>query len=169
LYAAIDEARRIFRTEANVVLKPDMNSDMVRVIEAAAPDYALNVGCNRRAYREGLSEAGMFFEQNSDSEHAGLFGTTSPVTVFIVSDVEGKSGCSLGPLTDYVTVDIGGLIDPGGKLGHAPWTLAHELGHACNLWHHGDTLMRPGSSGRRDYLKRWQKAVLRASSHVVGI
>lgn len=166
---AIDEARRIFRQQANVVLQPGLNSEMIDVIESTAPDYALNVGCNGRAYREGLSAAGKFFEKHARREPGGGPGGRSHVTVFIVADVQGKSGCSLGPLTDYVTVDVGGLIDRSGTLEHAPWTLAHELGHACNLWHHGDTLMRPGPQGRRDYLKRWQRALLRASSHVVGI
>ncbi|HEU5169515.1 MAG TPA: hypothetical protein VFU46_03195, partial [Gemmatimonadales bacterium] len=47
--------------------------------------------------------------------------------MFVVRDVMGKKGCSLGPLTDYATLDPDGV-----KSGN---TLAHELGHACGLWH----------------------------------
>ncbi|MDH3190249.1 MAG: hypothetical protein OEM39_06375 [Acidimicrobiia bacterium] len=166
LDAAIDEARRILLGEANVVLKPEANSDMITVVEPAAPDYALRVGCNSRAYREGLGDTGSYFESTARRIQAGS-GTRAPdrLTVFIVEDIEGKSGCSLGPLADYVTVDLSGLVDRG-RFGHAPWTLAHEIGHACNLWHYGDTLMRPHPEGRKDYLKRWQRALFRASGHV---
>lgn len=166
LDAAIDEARRILLSEVNVVLKPDSNSDMITVVEPAAPDYALRVGCNSRAYREGLGDTGRYFEAATRRLHAGS-GTRAPdpLTVFIVEDIEGKSGCSLGPLADYVTVDLSGLVDRG-RFGHPPWALAHEIGHACNLWHYGDNLMRPHPEGRKDYLKRWQRALFRASGHV---
>jgi hypothetical protein len=79
--------------------------------------------------------------------------------VFVVRDVVGKCGCSLGPLGDYVTVDRDGL-------GGTRRILAHELGHSCGLRHVGGegNLMRPRNPGER--LTRWQRAVLRSSRHV---
>jgi predicted Zn-dependent protease len=71
-----------------------------------------------------------------------------------------NDGCSLGPLTDYVTVAFKESITR---------TLAHELGHACNLWHYDDpdNLMTPGRSGGVGYsLSRVQKALVRMSRHV---
>jgi hypothetical protein len=45
--------------------------------------------------------------------------------VFAVHSIRGFKGCSLGPLTEYVTVDRA-----------SPVCLAHEIGHARNLPHH---------------------------------
>jgi hypothetical protein len=83
-----------------------------------------------------------------------------PVTVFVVRDVLGKAGCSLGPLVDYVTVDMGALKSRTRRV------LVHELGHACGLPHSGaaGNLMLPRRMGER--LQPWQVAVLRTSRHV---
>jgi len=161
LNEAIDEARRILLEQANVRIEPADNEAMIRLRRDPAPPAALEVGCEGRAYLENLAEAGAYFEQNSHSTGLGTWlGYGAPITVFLVEDVVGKLGCSLGPLTDYVTVDLSGIVEP------TSWTLTHELGHACNLWHNNDSLMRHTSVGRRDILKRWQKAMLRASRHV---
>lgn len=169
LHEAIDEARRIFTEQVNVVIKPETNSEMIKSMTAPAPSFALNVGCNRRAYREGLSEAGEYFESHSGrGQRGGFLRRGVPITVFVVRSIEGKSGCSLGPLADYVTVDIDVFDDRRGARGEPLWTVAHELGHACNLWHHGDTLMRPGPGGRKDFLKKWQRVLFRASSHITN-
>jgi hypothetical protein len=53
---------------------------------------------------------------------------TVPVTVFIVDTINDRSGCSLGPLTDYIVIQAKGVKDAS--------IMADELGHACNLvWH----------------------------------
>lgn len=84
-----------------------------------------------------------------------LLGLGRPLYVFVVEDVMGAGGCSLGPLADYVVVgpDCGGL------------TIAHEIGHACGLWHtqRPDNLMKPLHS--KGVLDPWQTAVLRSSEH----
>ncbi len=86
-----------------------------------------------------------------------LVGTGSAVAVFAVHSVdEGRlAGCSLGPLTDYVTVRV-----------DLPVCLAHELGHACNLLHAAQpgNLMNPTCGGV--HLSRWQVGLVRLSRHV---
>jgi len=94
----------------------------------------------------------------ADRPDLELFG--APLTVFVVRDVVGKCGCSLGPFGDYVTVDAEGL---GGRTRRI---LAHELGHSCGLRHKRDerNLMRPKGPGEE--LTAWQTAVFRSSRHV---
>jgi hypothetical protein len=70
--------------------------------------------------------------------HQRILGYGAPITIFVVSDVDrdaaafdSTDGCALW-ITNYVTIQAG--ISP--LLG-APVlrVAAHELGHACNLWH----------------------------------
>jgi len=77
----------------------------------------------------------------------------------VVRDVEGKNGCSLGPLTNYVVFE---------STADCATHLAHELGHACGLWHLDDTdnLMFHSCSGKRNRLAGWQKNVVRAAKYV---
>jgi predicted Zn-dependent protease len=77
-------------------------------------------------------------------------------------------GCSLGPLTDYITVMF--RREDASVVDHS--TLAHELGHACSLSHvdGGNNLMNPhpepANRAQRRSLTRAQIALLRASRHV---
>jgi predicted Zn-dependent protease len=67
---------------------------------------------------------------------------TSPVVVFVVRSVDSKetSGCSLNVLSDFVLIE-----------GEDPRCLAHELGHACGLWHHrsAENVMNPTCDGTK--------------------
>lgn len=162
---AVDEARRIFRKEVHVILVPMQRGGGVDILDDSAPRAALDVNCGPGAYGDDVTWAGSYLREHTTLNiSGGLWGYASPINVFIVRDVKGKNGCSLGLLTDYVTVDLDGV-------NNSPhWTMAHEMGHACNLLHPGagDSIMRPGQDGakRKDYLKRWQKVVFRASRHV---
>lgn len=165
---SIEAVQAIFEREARTKIIP-LRDRFVEIMNVAAPTAALDVHCDFDAWKEEMREAGNFFQRYLEHNAAGMLtGYAAPVTVFIVRDVSGKLGCSLGPLTDYVTVAVrglagGGVDDEGRAL---PRILAHEVGHACGLWHVKDAsnLMNPRGPGCD--LRWWQKAILRNSRHV---
>jgi len=153
----------IFAQQAKVKVIPS-GDVFIKTLDDAAPAAALNVRCDSGAWKEDFGEAGDYFSRNMAKNTSGLFtGYAAPVTAFIVWDIANKCGCSLGPLTDYVTVEYDCVTVTGGI---GTLTLAHEVGHACGLphWWGKGTLMEPG--GTSELLKRWQKAILRNSRHV---
>lgn len=153
---ALAETRRVLEREANVRLEA-ANGKLVMTLEDPAPSEALDSPCTDQGlWKTDLGAAGRYFRP---LRLRGPVGHGAPITVFVVRDVVGKCGCSLGPLGDYVTIDPQGL-------GGSRRILAHELGHSCGLRHVGgeENLMRPRNPGER--LTRWQRAVLRSSRHV---
>ena len=154
-------ADEIFRREANTELFwPGW--PRIHTIEAPAPDYALHVRCGTGSWTEDLGDAGVYFRNTlsavlggSASTARSVSGYGEPIAVFVVRDVAGKAGCSLGPLSDYVTVDR-----VRGRL------IAHELGHCCGLWHVKDAgnLMLPAADS--EDMTRAQQAIFRNSRHV---
>jgi hypothetical protein len=158
---AIVEAQRVLARRAGIAIVPAGRRPIETLVERAPPE-ALDPPCaDQGLWRADLGPAGDFFRERIARHPAGtLVGYGAPITVFIVRDVQGKCGCSLGPLGDYVTIDRGGLT------GRTKRILAHELGHSCGLAHSNDrqNLMWPSSPGER--LTRWQRAVFRSSRHV---
>lgn len=160
LDAVINEAATIFEREANV----DFDVTDIRTTGNSAPEQALSVGCNAEGWWDDLWVAGSYFETTAnslcfDSAFTRLVGLGSPVVAFVVRDVEGEGGCSYGHFTDYVTIDATAVHGN-------PDILAHEVAHACSLFHTSDpaNLMTPGGPG--DELTGWQARSLRASPHV---
>lgn len=147
---ALEEARRVLRTQLAIDLLPGADP-VVTTLDVPAPTASLDSPCAEGSWRADFGEGGSFFRRHS--ARAGI-------TVFVVRDVLGKAGCSLGPLVDYVTVDMGALE------GRTRRVLVHELGHACGLPHSkaAENLMLPKSMG--DRLQPWQVAVMRSSRHV---
>jgi hypothetical protein len=150
-------ARRVLRETVAVDLVPAAEP-VVRTLETPAPAAALDSPCAEGSYRADFGPGGDFFRRHR--ELGGITGSGSPITVFVVRDVLGKAGCSLGPLVDHVTVDMSALT------GRRLRVLAHELGHACGLPHSNaaENLMLPKGMG--DRLEPWQIAVFRSSRHV---
>lgn len=125
-------------------------------------EQRIEVGCNRAALKDDLGRLGASFERWALAGHPRgswrrLCGWGAPILALGVRTVSGGqlAGCSLGPLTDYITLRQ-----------EFPICLAHELGHACNLPHHNKAknLMNPTCGGV--HLSRWQVLLLRLSRHV---
>jgi hypothetical protein len=121
-------------------------------LKATTPKEVLYTKGGKGALSEEFKAAGNFFAAN-------LVSPIYPVTVFVVEDIEGATGCSLGPMTDYVT-----LSHDGAKQGSV---LAHELAHACGLWHVNDkTNLLWNRNDRGNKIRWWQKNIFRGSRHV---
>jgi hypothetical protein len=152
------EAQRVFLGEARVRALPA--GRLVQTLDEPAPTAALDVHCDDGAWQEDFARTGDFFRHHSARDRGRFLGYGVPVTVFVVRDISNKGGCSLGPLTDYVTVEAGMLLRARYRL------IAHEVAHACGLWHSKDkeNLMFPKGPG--DKLAGWQAAILRNSRHV---
>ncbi|HKC36009.1 MAG TPA: hypothetical protein VKB95_08100 [Chitinophagaceae bacterium] len=153
LEAATEFVRRSFKKNFNVKLLPHYDKgSFAGVLQKNAPPEVLHTKGGIGALGEEFKIAGSFFAAN-------LSGVFYPVTAFVVIDIEGATGCSLGPITDYVTLDPFGAKNVS--------ILAHELAHACGLWHVKDrsNLLWP-SNDRGDEVKWWQKNIFRGSRHV---
>ncbi len=154
-------ADTIFKREANTELVWD-DWPRVSIVQEPAPDYVLDVECGSGSWKQDLDDAGAYFRAKLSAARDGAASTAravagygEPIAVFVVRDVAGKAGCSLGPLSDYVTVDR-----VRGRL------IAHELGHSCGLWHSDDpgNLMLPAADS--ETMTRSQQAIFRNSRHV---
>lgn len=170
---AVAVANDLFRREAKFKIV-SAGAKMVTVDTKPAPAAALEVRCDTGALKDDLGEAGFYFRKRMARNAVGtVLGAGAPVTAFIVADVlNDKSGCSLGPLTNYVTVDVNGIGDGTRR------TLAHELGHALGLPHtggagsalsgnSGGNLMTP--SGHGVNLNKRQVITVRNSRHVTFV
>ena len=153
LDTAIEYAKRSFKKNFNARLLPYKNEQSFAVVlQKKAPNEVLYTKGSIGALAEEFKIAGSFFASN-------LSGSFFPITAFVVLDIDHASGCSLGPLTDYV------ILDPDGAKNAS--TLAHEIAHACGLWHlrSKSNLLWPTFS-RGDKVKGWQKNIFRSSRHV---
>ena len=172
---ALQAADDIYREEANVRIIPSGPFNYTSGFAGASQPSAdwivgtgrgpsgsgvLDVECDTPALGEDLSATGSNFEILAATScfygnWRRVVGYGAPIVVFLVRDVKGKLGCSIGPLSDYVVAEAGN-----------PICIAHEIGHSCDLWHVdiSDNLMNPACGQRK--LKWWQITILRSSRHV---
>lgn len=177
LQTAID----IFKSEANVRVVPskpwqydsgfgaaeEATEDWVYVNPDPSDSRVLDVDCGSAAGGEDLWLTGSDFDFTASKKcffgnFRRVVGYGGPVVIFVVRSIKGTAiGCSIGPLSDYVTIQ-GSDIQGGDTT-----TVAHELGHSCNLWDVDDStnLMYKVTPGGTK-LKWWQVTTLRNSRHV---
>lgn len=174
---AIDVAGKILEREANVQLVPvvpwespgetgALSSTVdqypwIRELPLQAVGSDLKVACNLEGLKEDLGPVGGKLDRRALLGHPRgsyrrVSGWGAPIMAVSVRSVAAGrlAGCSLGPLTDYITVRV-----------DLPVCLAHEIAHACNLGHHeaANNLMNPTCGGV--HLTRWQVLLLRLSRH----
>lgn len=153
----LNKAKQIYRDTANIKLIVSA----IHTLETPAPKGNLDPRCESGALWDDLWVEGTYFENNAniqcfDSAFLHLIGYAAPIVIFIVRDVQGgNKGCSLGPFTDYVTVE-----------GKHPACIAHEVAHACGLWHWGDRTNLANHICGGTKLKGWQVEIVRSSRHV---
>lgn len=167
----IDQLKRmaiLYKEKANIKVKSaksnasqEPSEDWITIYEKPASSKMLNVGCNKFAFGQDLWLTGMMFQFTAltrlfYTNFLRIIGYGSPIVVYIVEDIENFNGCSIGLLTDYVTIDCKGVV-----------SIPHEIGHACNLFHVEDeeNLMHKQGS-EKSKLTDKQAAIMRASRHV---
>jgi hypothetical protein len=154
----VDRLVAIFLAEANV--------NVYAHYESGGPTPNVDPKCDAEGWLQDLGLPGSQYENSAslncrDYNFASIIGIGSAIYAFAVRDIEGKNGCSLGPLANYV------LFEPTSSTG-CRTHLAHEIGHACNLMHTSDqtNLMFAGCANPgRDQISGFQKVIIRGSKY----
>ena len=185
--AAVVVAQTTLKRELNVKVI-GVNGGIVRESAAPAPDYALEVPCStgpsdvHEQIGPIFSKPGLWFRERMARTPGGTFlGWGTPITIFVVRDVIGKSGCAhLAWFENYGYIDPSALpprwVSTGDPDEVRPYsdvdysTLPHEIGHCCDLLFHRNpkTNLMHGSQATRKgtSLTKWQKLVARTCTHV---
>lgn len=132
----------------------------------AAPNAALNPECNAAGFFSDWWLAGSWYQLASTAckfqdGWRRLVGFGGEIIAFVVSDVEGKIGCSFGATYNYVVIEARPRI--------SEFLLMHEVGHTCVLLHRDDAanLMNSAVPSVFPEMTNWQIAMVRASKHCV--
>ena len=111
LQAALDYTIKTFKDRFDIKIK-SYGNPIIQTLPDPAPSAALDVKCDAGAASNEWGEAGEYFSNNLAGWHFMRIHLAFPIAVFIVRNVAGKLGCSLGPLTDCVAVSIAGARSP---------------------------------------------------------
>jgi len=166
LQPSIDQAERILHERFNVKLRL-YASQYAQVLGGEAPEAALKPSCcGADPFGQEFLEQGEWYAGQTAGWVAAIPTSLQfPITAFVVENVICKSGCAIGPLTDYLVIDMSGVNSTGMRLNNS--TLMHEIGHCCHLWHIGPiTNLMWKTSDRGDDTKWWQRNLFRNSRHV---
>jgi hypothetical protein len=189
--ALLQMAADIYKRDANVRIVPlrpfkystgfldaeQVTDDWIQIDDASGDADTLDVPCDGAGVGMEWWLTGTKFQAKSSlmcfyGAWRRILGYGAPVTCFIIRSLPNASGCCLW-ITDYATMQ-GGDVPPSN-----PRVLAHEVGHASNLWHicvdddvanlmaiqtvcNSPTL--PNTANPQ--LSNWQVLLVRASKHV---
>lgn len=141
----IERARDILMNSARIRLIPTSGAFVWTINEFGSeiPPEALTLrGSGIGVIQDELGIAGEFFDEMREKYHADATFPknliTTPVTGFIVDEVEGLSGITNAIAGNWFAVDNEGLAsvnipDPDGTRTVVTSIIAHELGHATGL------------------------------------
>lgn len=140
------------------------------VAQIDAPNDALRVGCDAGGFFSDWWVGGSYIEFVTstckfDDGWRRVLGYGAQIVVVTVADVGPDTvttdtvGCSFASTHNYV------VVEPGA----GPSVAAHEIGHACWLWHVSDpaNLMFPSNLAANPTLTNVQIAMVRWSKHCV--
>ena len=184
-------AADVYKRDANVRLIPSrpfkyttgfadaeqVTDDWIQIDSDPGDSDTLDVACNAPGAGADWLLTGTKYQAKASTRcfygaWRRVLGYGAPVTCFVIRDIPGNAvGCCLW-ITDYATIEAGGAT---------PRTVAHELGHACNLWHlcvdddrrnlmatqnecSPQSTTPPNTANPR--LSDWQVLLVRASKHV---
>lgn len=174
LAAAIAANEQTLRNRANIKI-----TSSIQTAPGPAPHVALTVDSNTGLFGEDLTVTGDYF-RSLIADLAVEAGLSAPVVCFVVRGVgdASETGCSGGPLLDYICVEAT-TLDSRAVSSYDPTVLPHETCHALGLLHDnfaadekkGDAtnLMFWSSSPptpRGTNLSPFQEALVRVSPHV---
>jgi len=157
----IDRAKQIFKDEANIDLTVDVHDKNGPYIE--------EVKCDGGAWLQDMGAKGMTYELSEGRYCVGnalgsIVGIGSPIYAICVRAIEGKNGCSLWWLTNYITFEPPVTAKCTGAT-----YLAHEMGHCCGLAPHDDDktnlMYSKCNDPGRDQMSGFQKSVVRGSKY----
>ncbi len=135
--------------------------ERIHTVWRPSPSGALDVSCGVSAWGEDIRMAGAYFRRTMaitslTGSASRILGYGAVITAFAVRSIPGSTaGCSLGPLTNYFTID-----------GANPLCFAHELGHAVGLWHCCPPANLANHRCGGTELRWWQRAIVRSSRFV---
>jgi hypothetical protein len=173
LLPSIELLKRVLKDNCNITVSPYSSGNereidnWAQILSDPPPATVLaGSGC---AIGQSLDEhetgdAGEYFRRHTAGWVGGIpINLSFPITVFIVKSIGSHFGCTIPFLTDYVLVTVGALKAE-------PSTIAHEIGHRCNILpEHADpkNLMFAGASPNLPphMLVGWQENLVRSSRH----
>ncbi len=174
LLPSIELLKKVYKDNCNITVSPYSSGNKreidnwAQILTDQPPVTALDSGgCSIGGSLDDqeTGDAGEFFRAHTAGWVSGIpISLSFPITVFIVRSIGGFLGCTIPLLTDYVLVSLDGLKKE-------PATVAHEIGHRCDILPESDdpkNLMFSGNGPNLPpyMLVGWQKNLVRSSRHV---